>query len=194
MSKLIMHEDTQVSDPPLVQKLLGSRALAWIWILPRLYVGYTFFDASQHKIVDPKWVETGEALKGFWLGVVTTTPKPVAYFDWYRNFIQYLLDIQAYTWFGKLIAYGELAIGIALILGAFTGLAAFGAGLMNWNFLMAGTVSSNPLLFAIGVLLILAWKTAGYWGADRFLLPLLGTPWKPAIKLNTQQQPLPTRS
>jgi len=182
MSKLIAHEDVLVSDPPFVQKLFGSRALAWIWILPRLYVGYSFFDASTHKVTNPAWVETGEALKGFWLGVVST--KSTAYFDWYRSFIQYMLDIQAYTWFGKLIAYGEMAVGIALILGAFTGLAAFGAGLMNWNFLMAGTVSSNPLLFALGVVLILAWKTAGYWGADRFLLPLLGTPWKPAIKLN----------
>ena len=105
-----------------------------------------------------------------------------------------MLDIQAYTWFGKLIAYGEMAVGIALILGAFTGLAAFGAGLMNWNFMMAGTASSNPLLFALGVVLILAWKTAGYWGADRFLLPLLGTPWKPAIKLNVPNpRPQPTR-
>jgi len=189
-----MHEDVQVSDPPFVQRLLGSRALAWIWILPRLYVGYSFFDASQHKIADPKWVDTGEALKGFWLGVVTTTPKPVAYFDWYRSFIQYMLDIQAYTWFGKLVAYGELLVGIALILGAFTGVAAFAGGFMNWNFMMAGTASSNPLLFAIGVFLILAWKTAGYWGADRFLLPLLGTPWKSAIKLNVKNPvPQPTR-
>jgi thiosulfate dehydrogenase (quinone) large subunit len=184
MSKLVMHEDVQVSDPPLVQKLFGSRALAWIWILPRLYVGYSWFDASRHKIADPTWVNTGEALKGFWLTVVATTPRPVAYFDWYRGFIQFMLDTQAYTWFGKLVAYGELAIGIALILGAFTGLAAFFGGFMNWNFMMAGTASSNPLLFAIGIALILAWKTAGYWGADRFLLPLLGTPWKPAIKVN----------
>jgi len=192
MTKLVAHQNVEVQDPPFVQKLFGSRALAWIWILPRLYVGYSFFDASQHKINDPAWVSTGLALKGFWQGVVTTTPKPVAYFDWYRSFIQFLLDTQAYTWFGKLIAYGELAIGIALILGAFTGLAAFGGGLMNWNFMMAGTSSSNPLLFAIGVFLILAWKTAGYWGADRFLLPLLGTPWKPAIKL-TPQTPQPVR-
>ena len=180
MTKLVTHENVQVSDPPLVQKLFGSRALAWIWILPRLYVGYSFFDASQHKIVDPNWVTTGAALKGYWLGVVATTPKSAAYFDWYRNFIQYMLDIQAFTWFGKLVAYGELLVGIALIVGAFTGVAAFAGGFMNWNFMMAGTASSNPLLFAIGVFLILAWKTAGYWGADRFLLPLLGTPWKPA--------------
>ena len=177
MSKLIAHEKVEVTDPPFVQKLFGSRALAWIWILPRLYVGYAFFDASQHKIFDPKWVVTGESLQGFWKGVVVTTPKPVAYFDWYRSFIQFLLDNQAYTWFGKLIAYGELAIGIALILGAFTGIAAFAGGFMNWNFIMAGTASTNGLLFAIAVVLMLAWKVAGWYGLDRWLLPLVGTPW-----------------
>jgi thiosulfate dehydrogenase [quinone] large subunit len=49
---------------------------------------------------------------------------------------------------------------------------------MNMSFLMAGTVSTNPVLFFAGVLLILAWKNAGYLGIDRYLLPMLGTPWK----------------
>ena len=194
MSKLLAHENVQVSDPPFVQKLLGSKAFAWIWAIPRAYVGWSFFDASQHKINDPTWVQTGAALKGFWQGVVTTTPKPVAYFDWYRSFIQFMLDNQAYTWFGKLVAYGELLVGVALILGAFTGIAAFAGGFMNWNFMMAGTASSNPLLFAIGVFLILAWKTAGYWGLDRWLLPMLGTPWRPAIVINPPAAPQPSRS
>jgi thiosulfate dehydrogenase [quinone] large subunit len=70
-------------------------------------------------------------------------------------------------------------IGIALILGAFTGIAAFFGGFMNWNFMMAGSASSNPLLFTIAIFLILAWKVAGWWGVDRFLLPLVGTPWQP---------------
>ena len=43
---------------------------------------------------------------------------------------------------------------------------------------MAGTVSTNPVLLVAGIALILAWKNAGYWGLDRWLLPLLGTPWK----------------
>jgi len=34
------------------------------------------------------------------------------------------------------------------------------------------------VLAILGVLLILAWKNAGYIGLDYFLLPLLGTPWK----------------
>ena len=194
MNKMLAHAEVEVEDPPFVQKLLTSRALAWIWVLPRLYVGYSFFDASQHKIFDPKWVVTGESLKGFWQGVVVTQPKPVAYFDWYRSFIQFMLDNQAYVWFGKLVAYGELAIGVALILGAFTGIAAFAGGFMNWNFMMAGTASTNPLLFALGVLLILAWKTSGYWGLDRFLLPILGTPWKPALVIKSQVAPQPSKS
>ena len=194
ISKLLTHETVQVSDPPFAQRLFGDRRLAWIWILPRIYLGYLWFDASQHKIVDPKWVETGEALKGFWLGVVKTEPKPVIYFDWYRQFIQFMLDTQSYTWFAKLVAYGELMIGILLILGAFTGIAAFFGGFMNWNFMMAGSASTNPLLFALAVLIILAWKTAGYWGLDRWLLPALGTPWKPAIHINPPMQQQPSRS
>jgi thiosulfate dehydrogenase [quinone] large subunit len=50
---------------------------------------------------------------------------------------------------------------------------------MNFNFMLAGTASTNPVLFLAAILLIMAWKVAGWWGLDRFLLPLLGTPWRP---------------
>ncbi|MEE9215871.1 MAG: hypothetical protein V3U32_00405 [Anaerolineales bacterium] len=67
---------------------------------------------------------------------------------------------------------------MALVLGAFTGIAAFFGALMNWNFMMAGSASTNPLLFVIAIGLILASKVAGYYGLDYFLLRWLGTPWK----------------
>jgi len=62
-----------------------------------------------------------------------------------------------------------------MILGMFTGIAAILGGFMNWNFMMAGSASVNPVLFILAVLLVLAWKTAGWWGLDRWLLPLLGS-------------------
>ena len=141
---------------------------------------------------------TGEALKGYWMNALKTDPRPVIYFDWYRGFIQGLVDMQAYTWFAQLIAVGELLIGIALILGLFTGIAAFFGAFMNWNFLMAGTASSNPLLFVAALLLVLAWKNAGYIGLDRIVLPMLGTPWKVGYLLNPSKpqapQPQPVRA
>ena len=111
------------------------------------------------------------------MALPATGRAPIA-FEWYRGFIQGLLDLHAYTWFAKLVAYGELLIGIALILGAFTGIAALFGGLMNWNFMMAGSASTNPLLFVIAVALIMAWKVAGAAGADHYLLHWLGTPWR----------------
>ncbi|BCX03223.1 MAG: hypothetical protein KatS3mg053_1161 [Candidatus Roseilinea sp.] len=82
-----------------------------------------------------------------------------------------------YTWFAPLVAVGEVLVGIALIVGMLTAIAAFFGGLMNWNFIMAGTASTNALLFAIAILLMLAWRVAGWYGVDRWLLPKLGTPW-----------------
>jgi len=60
---------------------------------------------------------------------------------------------------------------------ASTGFAAFLGGLMNWNYMMAGSASTNPLLFVAAVAIILGWKVSGYIGADYALLRWIGTPW-----------------
>ena len=40
-------------------------------------------------------------------------------------------------------------MGVALVLGAFDGFAAAMGALMNLNFMLAGTASSNPVLFGV---------------------------------------------
>ncbi len=169
-------------DPQFVRTLFNTTRFAWLWTIIRVWLGYQWVLAVEHKIGDAAWTGGGAALKGFWeraVAIPALPAKPMITFDWYRSFLQYLLDIQAYTWFGKLVAFGELLVGIALIVGAFVGIAAFFGGLMNWNFMMAGTASTNPVLFFVAIVLILAWKVAGYYGLDYYLLPALGTPWKP---------------
>ena len=188
MEQIITRKGKVIQDPPIVKKLLNSPQAAWLWLVLRIWLGYKWIDAALHKIDSPAWVETGDALRGFWTGAVAIPEggRPPIAFDWYRGFIQFLLDAEAYTWFGKLVAYGELAVGIALVLGLFTGIAAFFGGFMNWNFMMAGSASTNPLLFAISVGLVMAWKVAGYIGVDRYLLPLLGTPWDESPQANEE--------
>jgi thiosulfate dehydrogenase [quinone] large subunit len=172
---------TEIPDPPLARFLFADTRSALLWLEVRIFVGYQWITAGWHKITDPAWMSTGAALKGYWAGAIAI-PAPPAHaaitFDWYRTFLQYLVDTQAYTWFAKLVAVGELLVGVALIVGLFTGIAAFFGGFMNFNFMMAGSASTNPLLFALAVLLVLAWKVAGYIGLDRFVLPALGTPWQ----------------
>lgn len=181
-----------ITDPPFATALLGSTRWAWLWLIVRIYVGYTWLTSGLGKIGNPAWVETGAALRGFWeraVAIPAPPARPAIAFDWYRAFIQALLDGGHYTWFAKLITAGELLVGLALILGAFTGIAAFFGGFMNWNFMMAGTASINPVLFTLSILLIAAWKTAGWWGLDRWLLPLLGTPWRPGVAFSAESSP-----
>ena len=85
-----------------------------------------------------------------------------------------------------LITFGEIAVGLGLIFGILTGFAAFFGAFMNMSFLLAGSASTNPVMFTLAIGLILAWKVAGYYGLDRFLLPMLGTPWQPGPAIRRQ--------
>jgi thiosulfate dehydrogenase [quinone] large subunit len=78
----------------------------------------------------------------------------------------------------KLVAVGESTIGVALLLGAFVGVAAFLGVVLNFSFVFAGSAGVNPAFLVVGILLMLAWRNAGWYGLDRFLLPMLGTPWQ----------------
>ncbi len=181
MAKLSFpQKGTVVEEPGFVKWLLSSPKASWIWLILRVWLGYQWIEAGIEKVGNPGWVSTGEALKGFFVRAVAipdAPARPAIAFDWYRIFLQFMIDSQSYVWFSKLVTYGEILVGIGLILGAFTGVAAFFGGLMNWNFMMAGSASTNPMLFLVAVALILAWKVAGYIGADYFLLPIIGTPW-----------------
>ena len=186
--KLPHHE--AIEDPPITRLLLGDVRMAWLWLPLRVWLGWTWLNFGWAKVQNPAWMDGGSALKRFWEQGMVVEPRAVITFDWYRAFIQYLLDVEAYTWFARVVAFGETAVGVALILGTLTGIAAFFGGFMNWNYMMAGTAHVSPLLFVVAVLLILAWKTAGWIGLDRWLLPALGTPWRPGYLRKAQRPPV----
>jgi len=184
-----------IQDPPIARFLFQSTAAAWLLLIVRVYVGFAFVEAGYEKFMNPAWTNgTGQGILGFWtraVAVPDAPAKPLITFDWYRVFLQYLIDTNSAGWFSYVIVFGELAVGLGLILGAFVGLAATGGLLMNLAFLLAGTTSTNPVLAAVGVLLVLAWKNAGYIGLDRYLLPMLGTPWRQGRPTTPQAKPVP---
>lgn len=185
---------TKLEDAPLIKALFNNTKWSWLWLIVRVYVGYQWLTASLHKLVDPKWMQTGEALKGYWLNAVRipeAPARPPINYDWYRTFIQSMLDSQSYVWFAKLIAVGEFLVGVALIIGLFVGLAAFFGGLMNFNFLLAGSLSSGPVLLLLEILLMVAWKTAGHLGVNYFIHKYLGTFWQAGL-IKQRAAPLPS--
>jgi len=169
-----------IQDPPIAQFLFQNTKASVIWLLVRFYLAYEFLEAGWHKFNDPAWMGDGSGILGFWTRAagVGANGQPVITYGWYRSFIQFLIDSNSAVRFSKVIVAGELLVGLGLLFGGLVGIAAFFGALMNMSFLMAGTVSTNPVLFFSGILLILAWKNAGYLGIDRYLLPALGTPWR----------------
>ncbi len=165
--------------PSFINAIFSDKRFSILWLVVRVWLGWQWIQASLHKLEDPAWMKTGAALKGFWTAAVQipANGKPAITYTWYRAFLQAALNAQAYTWFAKVVAVSEFLIGISLIIGLFVGITAFFGGFMNWNFIMAGSASVNGVFFGIAVLLVLAWKIAGYLGVDYFLLPRVADLW-----------------
>ncbi len=104
-------------------------------------------------MTSPAWGTSGKALTGFVTGAISKAS-------------------------GEHSAV-QVAVGVGLLLGILTGIAAGFGVLMNLNYLLAGTVSINPILGMFGLFLCFAWRVCGWIGIDRWLLPALSLPWKP---------------
>ncbi|HEU5228553.1 MAG TPA: DoxX family protein [Ktedonobacteraceae bacterium] len=184
---------THIEEPPIARFLFADTRMAWLWLIVRLYVGYEWITASWEKLtghsiafgefgkaVGSPWVFTGHdgaAMIGFAKGALAQSAGAhPAVQGWYAWFLQNVV-IPGAPVFAYLITFGELAVGLGLIVGCLTGIAAFFGLFMNLNFLLAGAVSINPILGVLSIFLVLAWRVAGFYGVDSYLLPLLGTPW-----------------
>jgi thiosulfate dehydrogenase (quinone) large subunit len=174
-------EAVSIEEPRVARWLFNSAPAAWIWLVVRVYLGYEWAHAGYEKIFTDHWLSSTAPLKGFigyaLQGAGQGDHSAVNY-GWYAAFMRWI-DGSGAGIMSKVIPLGETAIGIALILGLFTGVAAFFAGLLSVSFGLAGVAGVNPAFFVMEVFLVLAWRNAGHIGLDRFALPALGTPWEP---------------
>jgi thiosulfate dehydrogenase [quinone] large subunit len=186
-------EATHIPEPPIARFLFADTRMAWFWLIVRLYVGYEWLMAGLEKLtgysysidafgqkVGSPWVFSGHdgaAITGFVKGALALTAGThPAVQGWYASFLQNFVVPNAAV-FSYLVTFGEVLVGLGLIFGVLTGIAAFFGVFMNLNFLLAGAVSINPVIGTLAILLVLAWRVAGFYGVDSYVLPLLGTPW-----------------
>jgi thiosulfate dehydrogenase [quinone] large subunit len=155
--------------------LFRSSAASLIWLVVRVWLGYQWANAGYQKIWGSEkaafWFGGGAAVKGFaTAGVLgSSTGKGGASYGWWAGFLHNFVIPNA-SWIAKFIALGELAIGIALILGLFTGFAALAGLLLNLIYMFTGSAGVNPAYAILSMGLILGWRNAGLFGLDRFAL------------------------
>jgi thiosulfate dehydrogenase (quinone) large subunit len=194
-------------EPPFSRWLFGTSGAAWIWLIARLWLGWVWLQSGWSKVFggnitlrfwewgDPQysltgdgnvgWVRAegdvgvGDAVRGFADRAIQSAegPHPAVAYGWYVSFLEWIRDT-AYPVMGPMVAIGEVVLGILLILGLFTGIAAVLGAVLNFSFVFAGTAGVNPAMILVSIFLILAWRNAGWYGLDRWVLPKLGTPWQ----------------
>ena len=121
----------------------------------------------------------GDRIAGFASNAIAGSqgPHPDVAYSWYVNFLEFVRDT-LHPVLGVVVPLGEVVIGLALMVGAFTGVAAFLGALLNFSYMFAGSSGVNPAMVLVSLFIILAWRNSGWYGLDRFLLPKLGVPWE----------------
>lgn len=143
---------------------------AGLLVIIRWVVGLAWIEAGFHKLKD------GFDAAGFLKGAVANPVLDKATGEMvYPNFVNFMehFALPNVKLINILIPVGELLVGIGLLVGGLTAIAAFFGLLMNFMFLYAGTVSTNPWLVMLGGIVMMAGANAGKFGLDYYLLPLL---------------------
>ena len=156
-------------------KIFNNKYVSVIWTILRIWLGYQWITAGYEKIIDPVWVGTkaGVAITGFLNGAIAKASGDHPSVEgWYASFIREFALPNAKV-FSYIVAYGEVLVGISLILGLFTIVGLLAGGFMNLNYMLAGTTSTNPKLYTVTFILLVAGAGAYIIGLDRFALPFI---------------------
>lgn len=156
-------------------EIIRNKYFTAVWTALRLWLGYQWLSAGLEKISEPVWVggQAGVAVTGFLKGAVAkaTGEHPMVQ-GWYASFVRDIALPNAKA-FSYLVAFGEVLVGISLILGLFTIVGLIAGGFMNLNYMLAGTTSTNPILYTATFLLLIAGSAAYFIGLDHFVLPFI---------------------
>lgn len=150
----------------LVKFLRENTISAALFAALRIFLGYQWMTAGFHKITG------GFDASGFLKGAIANPvkgPDGVVYGGWV-SFLESFAIPNA-DLFNVLVPWGEFLVGLGLILGCLTTAAAFFGVVMNFAFMLSGTISHNPTDIIMGVLIMVAGYNAGKFGLDRYVVP-----------------------
>ena len=114
--------------------------------LPRIVVGYYFLRVGMRKV-------NAETLSGHPLAEQLTRLTAMDPFSWHRDFIMGVVvpNSQLFAW---LVAFGELAIGVSLVLGCLVRVSsAFGA-FHNFNILLAVGIPNGGAQIGVNLMFV----------------------------------------
>ncbi|WP_435924080.1 DoxX family membrane protein [Paenibacillus sp. DYY-L-2] len=150
-----------------VEWLRSNTVAAWLLAIVRIYLGYQWLTSGWGKITG------GFDAEGYLLGAIEKSGgEHPAVQGWWASFLEHFA-LPGVEVFNFLVPWGEVLVGLGLILGLFTWTAALFGMVMNFAFLFSGTISTNPQMLLLEIFIVVAGANAGRIGLDAFVLPYL---------------------
>lgn len=149
--------------------LRNNQYVAGVLAILRVYLGWSWLSAGWGKITGEPFNATGY-LNGAVNNPVVSQGEVV-----YPTYVAFLENFALPNagLFSFMVAWGEVLVGLGLILGVLTTYAAFFGVVMNFAFMYAGTISTNPWMIMISIFILAAGYNAGRFGGDRWVMPYL---------------------
>ena len=152
----------------MIDALRQNKNISIILAVLRVYLGYTWFVAGWGKITSG-----GFDASGFLQGALakTTGENPTVQ-EWWGVFLKNAA-IPNIEVINILVPWGELFVGLGLLIGCFTKTAVFFGIVMNFSYMFSGTTSTNPQLVLLSMFILVSAMNAGRYGLDGMLMPTL---------------------
>lgn len=148
--------------------LRNNKVAAGLLTVLRVYIGWQWITGGWGKITGGEFDATG------YLTGAVNNEAVIETYPTYHAFIENIALPNAGL-FSFMVQWGEFLIGLGLILGVLTTAAAFFALTMNFAFMFAGTVSSNPWMVLLTFFILAAGYNAGKFGGDQWVIPYIRT-------------------
>ena len=155
-------EPAKRTNLPGWESLKSSKLAALAWTAMRVWLGVMWIQAGSAKI----WgAEAAGFLHNNGAGVAGFAAHGTPAYSWWGSFLHGFVVPNAGA-LGVLIAVAELSIGVALVAGLFTRVAALGSLALLFTYVMSGTASVCAFYALFAIVILVMWRTSSWIGAD----------------------------
>jgi thiosulfate dehydrogenase (quinone) large subunit len=158
----VIGDPLERSNPHVWEWLKRSKAMAVVWLAARVWLGAMWIEAGYEKL----W---GNESAGFMhhdaAGVKGFASHGLAAYSWWGSFLHHFV-VPNSGWIGITVAVAEFAIGLGLVAGCLTRIAALGSLALLFTYVMSGTASVCAFYALLAIVTLTMWRTASWIGVD----------------------------
>ena len=157
----VIGKPTNRTNLQVWESLKNSKLAALAWTAMRVWLGVMWIQAGAAKL----WGAEAAAFLHSSAGVAGFAAHGTPAYSWWGSFLHGFVVPNAGA-LGVLIAVAEFAIGIALVAGLFTRVAALGSLALLFTYVMSGTASVCAFYALFAIVILVMWRTSSWIGAD----------------------------